>query len=69
MMDNCIVEIKDNKAILDKEYYFHLLECERCNKEAVEYLKNNCYIGNCINTYEAIDITNVMNILNGRSDE
>ena len=41
----------------------------RCEK-AVEYLKNNCYIGDCINTYEAIDITNVMDILNGKgSDE
>lgn len=38
-------------------------------EKAVEYIKDNCYIGDCINTYEAIDITNIMDILNGRSDE
>ena len=74
-MDNCIVEIKDNKAILDKEYYFHLLECERCNKEAVEYvnkhkepLHHNFDEPDC-DYWIATNPQDIIDILNGRSDE
>ena len=34
-------------------------------EKAVEYLKNNCFIGNDCIAYEEIDIVNVMNILKG----
>lgn len=71
-LEQAYQELKDSKQwwnnrfnVVQRDYEDYKSRIEK----AVEYIKDNCYIGDCINTYEAIDITNIMDILNVRSDE